>query len=180
MAQGEVDEAAFLVTSIPSRLPPSPSPATMGCDADSRRQAQFATSTNPPNQSGVEARAADATPTAGVRQIGFDLQTDSMRPREVDLPYNARVHLTVVNHGAPCLFTFGDYLRGLAVPASGSADVTLTVSNRLPGTSTPSPKPSIGCAGDSQRQGQLVIPGAAPASATPTRAAASPTATAPR
>jgi hypothetical protein len=182
IAQGEVDESAFVVSNVPAGAPASTSVSTMGCIGDNRRQAQFATSANPPSQNGVETRAAIATPMAGLREIGFELQADIMRPHEVDLPYNARVHLTVVNQGAACLFTFGEYLRGLAIPAGGNADVTLTVANRLAGTSTPSPRPSIGCMNDSQRQGQLVLSGPPSATPTTTRALASstPTATAPR
>lgn len=175
--QGEVVEAGFVVTSLPAGVPASSSPSPLGCAGDSKRQAQFAVAPTASNPNGVESRAAVATPVAGVREIGFDLQPDSMRPHEVDLPYNARAHLMVVNHGGACLFSFGDYLRGLLVPAGGSADVTLTVSGRVSGSTTPSPNPPIGCAGDAQRQGLLALPGATPASGTPARPTASPTAT---
>jgi hypothetical protein len=100
-----------------------------------------------------------------------------LQPNQVDLRAQVPLHLVITNQGGePCLFYFGDYLRGLPLGQQGSADASFTpgpiaAGQVAPSATSSSPAPresgsssqlpaglSMGCLGDAQRQGRLSMP----------------------
>jgi hypothetical protein len=93
------------------------------------------------------------------------LQDGSVQPTDVDVHAQAPLHLVLSNKsGEPCLFYFGNYLRGLPVPQHGFADVSFTpgpaASRAVSGSGGGTPAPAgigMGCLGDAQRQGRINV-----------------------
>ncbi len=72
------------------------------------------------------------------------------------LPLDTPVRLEVTNGAEPCLFYFGDYLRGLLIPGDSEGVAGFTAPARSGSARGAEDEVTMGCVGDEQRQGTVV------------------------
>ncbi len=108
--------------------------------------------------SGEAQRAGGAGVPENPRLTKVTVYDDRIEPRQLTLTAGVSIQMEVANRGQKdCTFSVGSYLQQLQVPAGQTVANSFTLS----ATSTTAPNSSdtvtMGCEGDSSRQGKAVV-----------------------
>jgi hypothetical protein len=178
--QGQTDVVTFTPPPAASGQGTEP-PTSMGCENEVQRQGQVTFTATNPSALPSSAPLLTATPQPNERSLNVTIANNGLLPNSVTAPYNVPLNLLITNQSGPCLFHFGDTLRGLLIPTNGVAQVLFAIPSTPPilptATATPSasatavpPQVSpttVGCVGDTTRTAPLSF-GSAGSTGTPT------------